>query len=218
MSLQILFRDELNGFYRSSVMLALWIGLPALSVILYLATPNLGAFPITTFISILAGSIGGTLAAAMLAVSIVSERERHVYDLFVIRPVKRRNLLLAKFLAVYLCVTVAALLALGVGIAADDFFTGHAGAIDYGSLQSSTIILLSMLAISSSAGILIGIVSPSALVAVILVLYGGNQLSTVVILPVLLKVTNMWFPLLPGAGISAGLLAAAVLIFNQRQL
>lgn len=218
MSLPVLLRDELGGFYRSRAMLALWVGLPALTVLLYLLTPNLGGVPVAVFTSLLVGSLGGSLASAMLAVAILSERERHVYDLFVIRPVKRRDLLLAKFLAVYGCVLVAALLALALGLVADYLVTGDFGGIDFASLEASTIVLVSMLAISSSAGILIGVVSPSALVAVILVLYGGNQLSSAAVLPVLLKVTTVWFPLLPGAAVSAALLLGSFQIFARRQL
>lgn len=218
MSLSLLFRDELNGFYRSKVMLALWAGMPALSVLLYLLSPNTGTIPVAVFTSLLVGSVGGTLSSAMLAVSIINERERHVYDLFVIRPVKRRDLLLAKFFAVYLCVVVAGLLALVLGLLADDLVTGLSRGIDLGSLVSSTVILLSMLAVSCSVGILIGIVSPSVLVGVILVLYGGNQLSAVVILPVLLLVTAVWFPLIPGAGLTAILLVASMAVFDRQQL
>ena len=218
MSLPLLFRDELAGFYRSRAMVALWVGLPVLTILLYLVTPDLQGVPVAVFTALLVGSLGGSLASAMLAVAILSEREHHVYDLFVIRPVRRRDILLAKFLAVYACVLVAALLALAVGIFSDELVPGHLHALDVPSLESSMIILVSMLAISSSAGILIGVISPSALVAVILVLYGGNQLSTAAILPVLLKVTNVWFPLVPGAGVSAGLLGLAAYIFGRREL
>ncbi len=218
MSLALLFRDELNGFYRSKVMLALWIGMPALSILLYLLSPNTGTIPVAVFTSLLVGSIGGTLSAAMLAVSIINELERHVYDLFVIRPVRRRNILLAKFLAVYGCVIVAGLLALALGVLADNLVTGLSRGIDFGSLESSTILLLSMLAVSCSVGILIGIVSPSVLVGVILVLYGGNQLSAVVLLPVLLLVTAVWFPLIPGVALSSFLLVVSIVVFNRRQL
>lgn len=218
MSLSLLFRDELNGFYRSKVMLVLWVGMPALSIFLYLLSPNTGTIPVAVFTSLLVGSVGGTLSSAMLAVSLINERERHVYDLFVIRPVKRRDILLSKFLAVYGCVVVAGLLALVLGILADTLVTGLSRGVNFGSLESSTILLLSMLAVSCSVGILIGVVSPSVLVGVILVLYGGNQLSAVVLLPVLLLVTAVWFPLIPALALSAFLLALSVAVFDRRQL
>jgi ABC-2 type transport system permease protein len=216
-SLPLLFRDELNGFYRSNVMLALWVGLPVLGVLLYVVDPATGV-PVAIFTSLLVGSIGGTLASAMLAVSIINERERHVYDLFVIRPVKRREILVSKFLAVYVCVIVAGLLALGVGLATDYAYTGLVQEVSFSSLQSAMILLVSMLAISCSAGILIGVVSPSALVGVILVLYGGNQASVAVILPALVYESYGWFPLVPGVAVSVALLAGAIQIFNARQL
>lgn len=217
MSLALLFRDELDGFYRSNVMLALWVGMPALSVVLYALSPHTG-IPLAVFTSLLVGSLGGTLASAMLSVSIINERERHVYDLFLIRPVKRRDILTSKFLAVYLCVIVAGILALAVGLVADYAITGLAQGISFTALESALVLLISMLAISCSAGILIGVFSPSVLVGVILVLYGGNQLSAAAILPALLYDSNFWFPLVPGVGLSAALLFAAIQLFNARQL
>ena len=83
-------------------MIILWIGIPLLSFLLHFI-PNTEDFPITSLVAILIASIGGTLAAAMLSTSIASEKSRHVYDLFLIRPVRRRNILLAKFFAVYFC-------------------------------------------------------------------------------------------------------------------
>lgn len=218
MSLSLLFRDELNGFYRSKVMLVLWVGMPALSIFLYLFSPDTGDISVSVFTSLLVGSIGGTLSAAMLAISVINERERHVYDLFVIRPMKRRNLLLSKFLAVYICVVIAGLLALALGVISDQFVTGLSSGIDFAALASSMVLVLSMLAISCSVGILIGVVSPSVLVGVILVLYGGNQLSAVALLPVLVAQTQAWFPLIPGAVISVLMLALSVLVFDRKQL
>ena len=218
MSLSLLFRDELNGFYRSKVMLVLWVGLPALSVVLYLLSPNTGGIPVALFAALLVGSIGGVLSAAMLTVSIINERERHVYDLFLIRPVKRRNLLLAKFFAVYGCVLVAGLLAVFVGVGVDRLVMGRTAPLDLGGLGSSLVLLVSMMAVSCSAGILIGVFSPSILVGVILTLYGGNQLAAIVILPVLLLSADPLFPLVPGFGISALILLLAIIVFNRKQL
>ncbi len=216
MSLSILFRDELNGFYRSKVMLVLWVGLPALSVLIYLLSPNTEGIPVSVFSGLLVGSLGGTLSAAMLTMSIISERERHVFDLFVIRPVKRRDLLLAKFLAVYGCVAFAGLLSVLVGVLID---TGIRGTpLDLGAMGSALILVFSMMAVACSTGILIGVSSPSILVGVILTLYGGNQLASVVILPVMLLSANALFPLLPGAGITALMLLLAVIVFNRKQL
>ncbi len=199
-------------------MLVLWVGLPALSALLYLLSPDTGGIPFSVFVSLLVGSIGGTLSAAMLAVSIINERERHVYDLFVIRPVKRRDILLSKFLAVYGCVIIAGMLALGVGLWGDYYVTDLSGGIDLEGFISSIIVMLSMLAIACSVGILIGVISPSVLVGVILVLYGGNQLSAVAVLPVLVSQSETWFPLLPGTAISAVFIALSIFIFNRRQL
>jgi hypothetical protein len=47
--------------------------------------------PFTLISSIVVSSIGGTLAAVMLAVFIINEKNRHVYDLFLIRPINAKK-------------------------------------------------------------------------------------------------------------------------------
>ena len=218
MSLSLLFKDELNGFYRSKVMLVLWIGLPALSILIYALEAGGQGVSVAILSSIVVSTLGGALASAMLAISLINERERHVYDLFVIRPVKRRNILFSKFLAVYLCIAIAGLLAIALGVVADFTLTGLSKAINFGSLGESLVILFSMMAVSCSVGILIGTVSPSVLVGVILVLYGGNQLAAIVVLPVLLLFSAAWFPPVVAAGITAVVLLASVIVFNRREI
>ena len=89
MSLKILFKDELRGFYKSKVMIFLWVGLPILAILIYFWSPDTGQeIPFAAFSALLLSSIGGTLASVMLAVSIINEKEKNVYDLFLIRPIK----------------------------------------------------------------------------------------------------------------------------------
>ena len=107
MSLKILFVDELKGFYKSKVMIVLWVGLPLLSLLFHYIVPDTEGIPISSIVAIILSSIGGTLGSAMLSTSIASEKIRHVYDLFLIRPVKRTSILLAKFFSVYLCLIIA---------------------------------------------------------------------------------------------------------------
>ena len=218
MSLRLLFVDELRGFYRSKIMLFLWAGLPTLAILLYLLNPSTGSVNISTFVAILVGSIGGVLSAVMLVVSIVNEKERHVYDLFVIRPIRRMDIVLSKFLAVYICVAIAGLLAMALGVTVD---YARAGELPEGTLTGmgeAGIMALSMMAITCSAGVLIGVFSPSVLVGVILVIYGGNQLSVVALAPLLTESESALFPLIPGTVISLALLTVAVLVFNRKQL
>ena len=115
MSLGLLVKDELKGFYRSKVMLTLWAGLPLLTLLIYLASPSNQSLSLASFTAIIIGSIGGVLAAAMLVSSIISEKSRHVFDLFIIRPVKRSDIVLSKFMATFFCVTAAGIIALIFG-------------------------------------------------------------------------------------------------------
>lgn len=218
MSLAILFADELNGFYRSKVMLFLWAGLPGLAAVLYGLSPDTGSIPFSSFTAMLVGSIGGMISAAMLAVGIINEREKHVYDLFVIRPVRRRNIVLSKFLAVYLCIVVAGFIALMLGIGVDYVNSDLPPEEVLSANLPGLVIMVAMMAISCSAGVLIGIFSPSVLVGVILVMYGANQLSAIAIIPVLTASSNDYFPLIPGVAVTAVLLLLSVLVFERKQL
>ena len=113
MKLGLLFIDELLGFYKSKVMVFLWIGLPVIALLFrFISGASSGQeISFTLISSILVSTIGGTFAAVMLSVSIINENNRRVYDLFLIRPLKRRDIILAKFLSVYTCVSVAGFLA-----------------------------------------------------------------------------------------------------------
>jgi ABC-2 type transport system permease protein len=175
-------------------------------------------FSFTLLSAVLVSSIGGTLASVMLAVSIINEKNRHVYELFLIRPVKRRNLIVAKFFAVYICIAVASFLAIVMGVGTDYFAgSGASGTVLKDTLQSVSV-SLSMMAVSSATGVLIGVASPSVLVGAILVIYGGNQISAIPMIPTILNIGNAsLFTASLGIAISTVLLILAVLIFNNKQ-
>ncbi len=218
MSLSLLFKDELQGFYKSKVMLALWAGLPLLAVILRITSPDIGEIPFTTFSAILVSSIGGTLAAVMLAVSIINEKDRKVYDLFLIRPINRRDLLLSKFLAVYLCISIASIIALILGVFVDVAMMGTLPEAVIGNSLKSIVTGLSMMAVSSSAGVLIGVISPSVLIGAVLVIYGGNQISILPGLPSILELDHqLVFTVLFGLLFTVALMTFSFFLFDRKQ-
>jgi ABC-2 type transport system permease protein len=220
MQLSLLFKDELRGFYKSKVMLFLWVGLPVIALLFrfvqFEATGAEMAF--TVISSLVVSSIGGTLAAVMLAVFIINEKNRHVYDLFLIRPIKRRDIVLSKFFAVYLCVAIASGIAVLVGMAVDFASTGALSSTMLTDAATSLSISLSMIAVSCGAGVLIGVASPTVLVGAILVIYGGNQISVVPLLPTML---NMQYAnavtIVLAVAAAAALLAGAVALLNRKQ-
>jgi ABC-2 type transport system permease protein len=218
--LGLLFVDELRGFYKSKVMIFLWIGLPVIALLFrFISAESSGqAIPFTLISALVVSSIGGTLASVMLAVFIINEKNRHVYDLFLIRPIKRRDILLAKFFSVYTCVAIAAFFAVLTGIVTDYATTGALPTTILANAGESLAINLSMIAIACSAGVLIGVASPSVLVGAILVIYGGNQISVIPLVPTLLNLPNATVFTIVLAGVVAlGLLAAAFALFNRKQ-
>ena len=220
MSFVLLFKDELLGFYKSKVMIFLWIGLPVLTILFHLWAPDTGPeLPFTVVSALLVSSIGGTLASAMLVVSIINEKTSQVYDLFLIRPIKRWNIILSKFFAVYFCLVIASTLALILGMAIDTFNSGLPSDVMLNSSLQSLTLSFSMIMVSSSAGVLIGVFSPSILVGVILVLYGGNQISALIsLLPNMLKVPYPDFiTVFIGFVITCILLWITIFLFNKKQ-
>ena len=218
MSLKLLFRDELNGFYRSKVMLALWVGLPAMAVALYFLASDVEGISMSSFTALLVASIGGLLTSAMMVVTILKEREEKVYDLFLVRPIKRRDLLLSKFMAIYLCVALAAILAIFVSVMLDAVLNGVGLGDAMMSLGEPLIIVLSMMAINCSVGVFIGIIANSVLVGILLVLYGGNQLASLVILPIIMDMGEVWMAPLIALAISTAMLTGSILLFQRKEL
>jgi len=192
---RIMLRDELIGFAKSKVMIVLWVVLPLIAMAGYLLLPEeitsargMGGLSATAFVGFLMSSIAGTVAALMVAVDIVSERNRKVYELFAIRPIRREVIIYAKFLAVFACVTVACLVSLGLGIVVDTV-RGNAPKIDYDMLKS-LLSLVGVIGMSCGVGVVFGVMSRTILVAVILILYVGQNLTIVPMLPVYLG----WLP------------------------
>jgi len=220
MSLALVLLDEMNGFYRSRLMTVLWGGLPIMAILLYFLVPedSLAGIPFTIFASLLVGSIGALLASVMLAVNLVNEINDHSLELFLVRPVKRWHLLASKLAAVYLCVTVACLLALAVGIGVDVLFNGTSLEAATVGLGDSLVTTMLMMGISCSAALLIAIFSPSVLIAVILVIFGANQLSALVILPVMVSEFSTAMTVAVSTILCLVMLALAVFAFQRREV
>jgi ABC-2 type transport system permease protein len=218
-ALALLYVDEFKGFTKSRVMLALWVGLPLLALLLHAWSPAMeDGLPLSAFTALIVSSISGTLASAMLAVSIINERSRHVYELFLIRPMQRRDILLAKFLAVYTGLAIAVVLAVLVGFAFDYLDRGAIPSALLLDTLKSVGLSLSMTAIASGIGVLIGVISTSVLLGVILVIYGGNQIVGLVMLPVISNFSGNSVLTFAGAAVIAGLvLYSAVRLFNRQQ-
>ena len=216
----LLFVDELRGFYKSKVMIFLWVGLPVIALMFHFISAGSSgqSIPFTVISALVVSSIGGTLASVMLAVFIVNEKNRRVYDLFLIRPLKRRDILFAKFFSVYTCVAIASFIAVLAGIVTDYATTGVLSTTILTDSGQSLAISLSMIAVACSAGVLIGIASPTVLVGAILVIYGGNQISVIPLVPTLLNLPYASvFTIVIAAAVAVGLLAASIKVFNRKQ-
>jgi ABC-type transport system involved in multi-copper enzyme maturation permease subunit len=210
--------DELKGYAKSKVMIVLWFGLPLLSFLVHFIQPETEDFPISFLVILLVSSIGGTLSAIMLSTSIVSEKNRHVYELFLIRPVKRYNLLLTKFFAVFLCLIIAIFISLIVGLVIDIFTIGFPE--NYlNSISDPLILSISSMAITCSIGIFIGVLVSSVAVAAILAVYLGGQLSSIIILPTFFipGLDPEILALTLGISITTVIMGINVLLFNHMQ-
>lgn len=219
MSFSLIFKDELNGFYISKVMIFLWTGLPVLAFLIHLTSSNAENMPLSFFTALIVSSIGGLLASVMLTVNIINEKDTSVYDLFLIRPIKRWYLLVSKFLAVYICVSIACILAISIGILVDYIESPIVLDLIMQNVVDSFIMTLSIIGISSAVGILIGVVSPSIIVGVILVIFVGNYVSSIpTIIPFIFDVENpVAIVLALGVVITIILISLGIIIFNKKE-
>lgn len=222
----LLVKDELIGFAKSKVMLVLWVVLPALAILGYFVLPSelksgMGErLSATAFMALLESSIAGTVAALMVAVDVVSEKNRKAYDLYVIRPIPRRAIVLSKFVAVFACVTVACLLSLVLGIAVDRI-RGEAmsGAMIYDAFKA-LVSLTGVIALSSAVGVFFGVTSKTILVAVILILYVGQNLAIVPMLPMYFGILpqSYWLMMAVSALLVAIVLWGSIALFRRSEL
>lgn len=218
MSLLLLFLDELKGFAKSKVMIILWFGLPALAILIHFIQPETEDFPITSLVTIVVSSIGSTLSSIMLSTSIVNEKNKHVYELFLVRPVKRYSLLISKFLAVYLCLVIAVGLSLLVGLVIDGITVGIPE--DFLDLIFDSLsISLSSMAITCSIGIFFGVLVSSVAAAAILSVYLGSQLSSIILLPTFFSETldPVLLALTIGVSATITIMIINIFIFSRKQ-
>jgi ABC-type transport system involved in multi-copper enzyme maturation permease subunit len=214
-----LYADEMLGFVRSKVMIVLIVGLPILITVLRLVQPDTEGMPFFAFTAIIMASVGGTLGAVLLSTSITNERARHVYDLFLVRPVTRPQLLLAKYFAALTVLLATALLSLGVSIIADWIAGRELGSLVQIAIQPIVLSLAGM-AIACSVGVLLGVLVDSVAGSAILSVYLGNQLSAVAVLPSVLATDLPVLPIAVGAGLGVGglVLVIAILVFQRKTL
>ncbi len=219
MNTSLLYADELRGFARSKVMYVLWIGLPVLTIILRLIQPDTEDIPLLSFVAIMIASIGGTLSAVLLSTTVTSERNRHVYDLFLIRPVRRGDLVLAKYFAALTCLVIATVLSMLLGAGIDAIAGNLQPGLVKQSLESVVISVAGM-AIACSVGLLFGIVINSVAVSAILSVYLGNQLSAIIILPAVMieSLNKIAFSAAVGIAIPVALIFVTITVFKRKSL
>lgn len=225
----LLFVDELNGFAKSAVMVGMWVGMPIVGIALYFMLPDemptnpaMAQFsvrlPASSFISLILSSLGGMLAATLVAVEIVNERTKKVYDLFLIRPVHRSSFMWAKFFAVTFCVTIALAISMWAGVVID-----LARGIEISPLMRETIVEkfisgVGVVMISAAVGILIGILSPNVLTAVLVVWFAGQNVTLIPMLAAF--ISNDWvytITMLLTVVLSVVLVAVSALIFSRME-
>jgi ABC-type transport system involved in multi-copper enzyme maturation permease subunit len=216
----ILFIDELRGYIKSKIMIILWFGMPALAILirfLYFQAETPELF-LPLLIGLIIASIGSTLSSVMLSTSIVSEKNKNVYELFLVRPVKRWYFLLAKFFAVWLCLIIAVCISYVVVLIFDAFDVGVTKTV-INEILKSILELTAFMAASCATGILFGVLLSSVAAAAILSVYLGNQFSSLIfLLPTLLGIGDpvVVIPIF-GYSITILLMGLNLLIFSKKQ-
>ena len=223
----LLVRDELYGFAKSKVMIVLWVLLPLMAIGGYLVIPAdalMGEdggpkMSATAFMGFLMSSIAGTVAALMVAVDIISEKNRKVYELFVIRPIRREAIIWAKFIAVFGCVAVACVLSIAAGLGVDAARGATITGEMFRDIGKSVLSLVGVIALSATVGVFFGVVAKTILVAVILILYVGQNLAIIPMLPMYLGLlpNQFWLVMLISGVLAALLLWASGVLFRRTE-
>jgi len=221
-SLFILLWDEFRGYAKSKTMIALWVGMPLVVIIMHYLNPVQGDFPMTLFSGIIIASIGGLLAAVILSSTIANEITSNVYALFLIRPVKRWHIVIAKYIAFMFSLIIASLLSFTSGIIVDLIRSSLPSAIFKELIRYSfenLLISLSAMSIACAAGLVIGMLVKSVAMAVILSIYLGQQMSVVAILPgyFLDNVDPLIFSICVGFAATVIILALGIFVFTKKQ-
>jgi len=198
----------------------LWIGLPLLTILMHFVAEGVEDLPLSYLVGLVIASLAGTLSSVMLSTTITSEHNRHVYDLFLIRPVKRRNIILSKYLAVYLLLIIAALISISVGLIVDTINDGIPNEFVLRSTLESLVLSISSMSVACSLGILIGNLVNSVPVAAILSIYLGNQLSSLIMLPSIFieGLDPIATALSIGISVTVVVLLVSIRLFNKKQL
>lgn len=221
-----LVRDELIGFARSRVMLVLWVVLPCAALVGFLllrgrvvpgARVDMSA---AGFMAFLEGSLASTAAALMIAADLVSERHRNVYTLLVIRPIRREAIVWSKFVAVFGCVTVACVVSIALGMAVDLARGLAPSAADLAGTGRALVQMTVLIALATAIGAVFGVLTRSMVVAVLLVLYVGQNVAGVVMLPLYLGVLvdQVWLLLAIASALAVVVLWLAGRAFRRAQL
>jgi hypothetical protein len=217
MSLSLIFYDELKGFYKSKAMAALWILFIIFTIVGYFGQKLLGQglLPGTTIASLLISTYGGIITSIVITVSIIHEKDQKVYDLFMIRPVKRWYFLVAKFFAVYICVIVGVIISLSIGVLIDYFELG----MILPGVSDSLITTASIMAVACGFGIFMGVLSPSILVAVLISIFFGQVVNLLpIIISAFIDFDNMLLLTSTVAIIIAlSLMAVSIYVFEKKQ-
>ena len=221
MTMWILFSDEIKGFYKSRMMLVLWVGIPLVVLLFRALQPETGPeMSFTELSALLVSSLAGTLGSILLTVKVINEHTGRIYDLFLIRPIKRYQLLLANFLAVFGCIMVAALVAELTGVILDLAMHGTIPSDAARRALESLVVSMAGTAVACAGGLLMGVLTNSVLVGVVLVIFGTSNLTSLPYLPMLLRwdVDPTLFAGVVSFILTAVMVLLAIVAFNRKDL
>ncbi len=226
-NLSLLFWDEYRYFCKSRVMIYLWLGIPLIMVTFHLLPKNSNQNPALHSVFMATGTFG-MIAGAMLCASIISELNRGVYVLLLVRPLNRHHILIAKYLVVLLSVGLAFIISICLCIAVDYGFSEHArGEAILSDAVLSLCFFFCLLSVTASEGVLFGILARSLNVGMILyiILCMNSQVGVMAFctyLPKWLNQPPLWLHALvligSGGAATLVLMGIAIALFNKRQL
>lgn len=232
-NLFILLWDEFKGYTKSKAIFVVWIGMPAIVVLMHFLTPAQSDLPVTMFTGLLIAIVGGVLASVILGTTMTNEITKSVYTLFLIRPVKRWQIIVSKYIAMIITLIIASFLSFAIGILIDSIkFSDEISTIPDFLLKNiintsiaDLFIAISAMSVACVIGLFIGMIARSVAVSAILSFYLGQQISTLALLPRLLEQTGalaaninpLYLALGVGFAATVVFLALGIFIFYKKQ-
>ena len=183
MALALLLKDELHHLLRTRAVVITLVLLPPLLVCFACFGPGEGEMSPLFFAAAMGSNLAGVVCGAMVSTSLIGELQQGTPVLFAVRPLPRYYLLLARFFALVIALTITMAVTIGISGIISVWLWPKAQGISE-TVRSGLIITLTNAMLSGSIGVLVGVSVSTPLAGVLLIIFVGSNLCNLLMLPI----------------------------------